>query len=107
VGFLDYKEMKARKRGLKYPWACPQIFQRMAVWWDGTLLPCNHDDDGLLALGNAGEAAVASCWNSEALSGLREKHRSGNAHEVRACDGCYLRDSEILKLMEREKEAAR
>lgn len=98
VGYLDYKEMKTKKKGIKYPWACPQIFQRMALWWDGTLLPCNHDDDGLLALGNVGDMTVEGGWNSPELSRLRETHRAGMGHEVPACNGCYLRDSEILKL---------
>lgn len=98
VGYLDYKEMKVKKRGIQYPWACPQIFQRMALWWDGTLLPCNHDDDGLLSLGNVKDIEVKSAWHSDFLNKLRETHKAGIAHEIPACDGCYLRDSEILKL---------
>lgn len=98
VGYLDYKEMKTKKKAIRYPWACPQIWQRMAIWWDGTLLPCNHDDDGLLALGNVGEVSVADAWLSPALEKIRQAHASGNAHEIPACDGCYLRDSEIIKL---------
>lgn len=46
--FIDYKEMKKKQLGIRCAWACPQLWQRMAVWWDGTILPCNHDDDGLL-----------------------------------------------------------
>ncbi|MBI4823529.1 MAG: radical SAM protein [Nitrospirae bacterium] len=102
VGYLDYKEMKVKKKDIKYPWACPQIFQRMAIWWDGTLLPCNHDDDGLLSLGNVNEMNVKDGWHSASLMKLRETHKNGMAHEVSACDGCYLRDSEILKLVGKE-----
>lgn len=98
VGFLDYKEMKVKKKGVKYPWACPQIWQRMAVWWDGTILPCNHDDDGVLAFGNIHEVSIKDLWRSSFLNDIRDKHRNGMAHTVPACDGCYLRDSEILKL---------
>jgi radical SAM protein with 4Fe4S-binding SPASM domain len=102
VGYLDYKDMKDKKKGRRYPWACPQIWQRMAVWWDGTLMPCNHDDDGRLALGNLNEITVKSGWNSPGLLALREAHKSGRAHEYEACDGCYLRDSETAKLMGKE-----
>ena len=98
VAFLDYKEMKDKKIGIKYPWACPQIWQRMAIWWDGTILPYNHDDDGLLALGNIKDMTLEEAWNSKELNSIREKHKNGLAHEVTACDGCYLRDSEISKL---------
>ena len=103
VGFLDYKEMKIKKRNIKYPWACPQIWQRMAIWWNGTILPCNHDDDGLLVLGNVRTSTIKEVWNSNKLNNIREMHKKGNAHEIQACDGCYLRDSEILKLQEKER----
>ncbi|MFA5148723.1 MAG: radical SAM protein [Candidatus Omnitrophota bacterium] len=100
VAFLDYKEMKVKKKGVKYPWACPQIWQRMAIWWDGTILPCNHDDDGLLALGNVSESSISEAWQSEELNRIREAHKNGLAHQIGACDGCYLRASEIAKLTE-------
>ena len=101
VGFLDCKEMKNKKTGLKYLWACPQIWQRMAIWWDGTILPCNHDDDGLLALGNVADVSIKETWHSNKLSNIRNIHKKGVAHKIKACDGCYLRDSEILKLKDR------
>jgi len=102
VGMLDYKEMKAKKKGLIYPWACPQIWQRMGIWWDGVIMPCNHDDEGGLALGNIKEMSIKQAWDSPQLSELRKTHRKGLGHLVKVCDGCYLRDSEILKLMEAE-----
>lgn len=101
VGSLDYKQMKEKRKGICYPWACPQIWQRMAIWWDGTILPCNHDDDGRLSLGNAKETAIKDAWQSKKLNKVREIHKNGLAHKISACDGCYLRDSEIMK----EKEA--
>jgi radical SAM protein with 4Fe4S-binding SPASM domain len=98
VALLDYKEMKDKRKGIEYPWACPQIWQRMAVWWDGTVLPCNHDDDGYLALGNVKDTTIRDAWNSASLNKVRQAHKEGLAHNIEACDGCYLRGSEILKL---------
>jgi radical SAM protein with 4Fe4S-binding SPASM domain len=98
VAFLDYKEMKEKKTGVRFPWACPQLWQRMAIWWDGTILPCNHDDDGLLALGNVRETTIENAWHSDRLNLIRKLHRQGDSHEVDACDGCYLRDSEVARL---------
>jgi radical SAM protein with 4Fe4S-binding SPASM domain len=104
VAFLDYKEMKEKKKGISYPWACPQLWQRMAIWWDGTILPCNHDDDGLLSLGNVSEISVGDAWKSENINRIREAHRNGMAHTIDACNGCYLRDSEINKLNVKTKK---
>lgn len=98
VAYLDYKEMKMKKLGVRSPWVCPQIWQRMAVWWDGTILPCNHDDDAALCLGNVNMMTIHEAWHSKRLNDLRNAHKNGRAHEVEACDGCYLRDSEIMKL---------
>ena len=103
IGFLDYKEMKNKKRGLKFSWACPQLWQRLAIWWDGTILPCNHDDQGLMALGNVNQVSISDCWRSAELAKIREFHKNGMSDQVAACDGCYLRDSEINKIKERDK----
>lgn len=103
VGYLDYKEMKDKKKGISCLWACPQIWQRMGVLWDGTILPCNHDDDGLLDLGKVSETTIKEAWDCEKLNNIRNFHKKGLAHRIPACDGCYLRNSEILKHSDGEK----
>jgi len=97
IAYLDYKEMKTKKTGIVNSWICPQIWQRMAVWWDGTILPCNHDDDALLSLGNAKKVSLKDAWNSMKMKSIRKMHKEAKAHLINACDGCYLRDSEINK----------
>lgn len=102
VAYLDYKEMKERKADKMFSWACPQMWQRMAVLWDGTILPCNHDDDAKLVLGKVGENSIYEAWNSSKLKEIREIHKRGDAHTINACNGCYLRDSEIYKLQSKD-----
>lgn len=101
VDFLDYKQMKGKRKEVSYPWACPQIWQRMAVWWDGTILPCNHDDEGLIALGNIDTMTIEQAWHSERIKNIRDMHKQGMSQAITACDGCYLRDSEIMKILEK------
>ncbi|MHC1791203.1 radical SAM/SPASM domain-containing protein [Solidesulfovibrio sp.] len=108
VSVLDYKEESdaaARLAHFAYPWACPQLWQRMTVWWDGTILPCNEDDQGRQALGNVKDMTIAQAWKDEKLEAMRRLHRQGQAHQLPACDGCYLRDSQIKRL-QREETAA-
>lgn len=101
IGFISYQErIKVKKRGVCYPWACSQVWQRLAVFCDGTISACNHDEDGLLSLGNIRETTIKKVWNAGPLNRIRGLHRKGMAHLVRACDNCYLRDSEIRKLTE-------
>lgn len=98
VSLLEYQEMKTKKLGVKFPWACPQLWQRMGVWWDGNISPCNHDYDSQILLGNIKDTTIKKAWNSEKLNRIRCLHKEGKAHEAVACDGCYLRDSEIIKI---------
>lgn len=72
-------------------------------FWVGTILPCNHDDDALLALGNVHNVTIEEAWYSEKLNSIRNIHKKGLAHKISACNGCYLRDNEIIRLMEKEK----
>lgn len=99
VAYLDFQDMSQRKKGLAYPWACPQIWQRMAVLWDGTILPCNHDYQQILVLGNARDMAIKDAWHSEKLEHVRRLHKSGDSVKAPVCDGCFLRDSEIRKVI--------
>ena len=93
VAFLDYKDMDVKNKGIISSWKCPQLWQRMAVLWDGTISPCNHDDELLISLGNVNNISIKKCWNSDKIIKLREIHKLGKSHKIKACNGCYLRGS--------------
>jgi len=97
VSYLDYREMKEKKYGIISDWACFELWHRMCIFFDGTIVPCNHDDDALLKLGDANYDSIKECWNSKELNKIRNLHLQGLAHNIKACDGCYLRNSEITK----------
>ena len=95
VAFLDYKDMGIKNKGIVSSWSCPQLWQRMSVLWDGTIFPCNHDDECLISLGNIDDISIKECWNSNKLEYLRKMHKNKLAHKIEACDGCFLRNSLI------------
>ena len=101
VAFLDYEDINIKK-GIRHPWACPQIWQRMAILCDGTLLPCNKDFDNLLSLGNIQHNSIKDSWHSERLNNIRQIHRQGEAFKISVCDTCQLRNSAIMMLNERK-----
>ncbi len=107
VAYLDFQEMSIIRKGVVSKWTCPQIWQRMQIWWDGTLKPCNRDFEGLLSLGNIRELNIKASWTSDFLNHIRQKHQQGSAHLIDACDGCYLRDSQIKKLIKEEEDDSR
>jgi radical SAM protein with 4Fe4S-binding SPASM domain len=88
-------------RGLVADWACPFLWQRIAILWDGTLLPClmhGVSDFNLMALGNVKEISIKETWQSEKATQYRELHKSGQAHKLEACDRCSYRAMELEKL---------
>ncbi|KQC04403.1 MAG: hypothetical protein APR53_03395 [Methanoculleus sp. SDB] len=101
VGFLDMKDEEGNPdhRGRIYPWACPQLWQRMTITWEGTILPCVHDIYEWMSFGNIQEITIREAWNSAREAGYREVHRRGKAHEIPACDRCPLRENEVRKLL--------
>ena len=57
---------------------CGDLFERMYIWWDGTVNPCDVDYKSTLALGNVKIETIKEIWNGKAYSELREAHLSGS-----------------------------
>jgi len=88
-------------RGLVADWACPFLWQRMVILWDGTLLPClmhGVSSFNLMSLGNVSEVSIKEMWQEKKVSQYREHHRSGQAHKLKTCDRCSYRAMELEKL---------
>lgn len=103
ISYLDARNEGPQfdHRGRVAAWACPFLWQRMTILWDGTLLPClmhGVPDFDLLAHGNVHSMSIEEAWNGERERMYRELHRSGRAHELEACDRCSFRASELDKL---------
>ena len=100
VAVIAYKEMSHQVYGLKGEgWACPQLWQRMSVLFDGTILPCNHlDREKFHTFGNVKEKRLFDVWHGEEMTYMRDRHMEGGSHLVGACDGCSLRTTELSLL---------
>ncbi len=110
VSYLDAREESGRDYhcgqsksliSLKGDWACPFLWQRMMVLWDGTVFPClihGVKDAQAMALGNAKVASLYEMWHSEAFGLYRDIHKSGRSHEIVACTQCSYRMMELKKL---------
>lgn len=103
VSFIDLREEgpDIDHRGKVCPWACPFLWQRMTILWDGTLLPClahGVKDHSGLVLGKVQGVSIKEMWLSGRVQKMRELHMSGQAHEIPECDECSYRALEIKKL---------
>jgi radical SAM protein with 4Fe4S-binding SPASM domain len=112
VAYLDMRREGPEDdhRGQVANWACPMLWQRMAVLWDGVLLPClmhGVADFALMALGNVRQVEIKEMWLGKREEHFRELHRAGRAHELEACDRCSYRGMELEKMRLREAGARR
>lgn len=56
---------------------CDFPWRRVVVAWDGKVLPCCHDYDAKVSLGNVAEQSLVSIWNGEKMLALRQEFISG------------------------------
>ncbi len=97
IAMIDYKDESVRNLDLRGKWACPQLWQRMTIEWDGTVLGCNNDDPRNINLGNAWDRSIWDCWHDSLLMDIRRLHMSGESHKVEDCNGCPWRTAQFEK----------
>lgn len=67
---------------------CDKPWTSVTVLWDGTVVPCCFDFDGILALGNLATEALDDIWRGERARDLRRAHRDGDLQCVTLCAKC-------------------
>lgn len=100
VAYLDMKSEADNPdhRGIVFDWACPMLWQRMTITWDGKILPCIHDIFEWDSFGKINDISIKEAWTSSKENRFRDLHREGKAHDIPRCDRCPYRESEIRKL---------
>lgn len=73
------KELSALGHVRKYPpsMPCPFPWQYMVVQWNGDVVPCCRDYNGILKLGNVADASLKEIWNGEKYQEFRQKIATG------------------------------
>ena len=82
-------------------WHCEQLWQRLFVLADGTVIPCcagiDYKEDKIYSVGNANTQSISEIWNSQKLRVMREVHRAGNSHAFEMCRKCRIRKYVVKK----------
>jgi radical SAM protein with 4Fe4S-binding SPASM domain len=81
---------------------CPQLWQRLAIAWDGTVYPCVGDNACREPLGNVNNTRIYNIWHGERLNYLREKHSKYEADDIDLCLHCDL--NKIPKIINNYKK---
>ena len=67
---------------------CENLWDRMYVWFDGKVNPCDADYKSYLSYGSAKEYDLKKLWNNKVISKTREQHTQKNRNEINPCDRC-------------------
>jgi radical SAM protein with 4Fe4S-binding SPASM domain len=67
---------------------CTFLWQALAIFWDGTILPCPQDFFGNYELGNVRESTLAEVWNNDRLVALRQKILARDFEGLPTCAQC-------------------
>lgn len=82
------KTVLSRINSLKRP-LCKDLFKYMVVLANGDAVPCYHDYECKLIMGNVLEASLKEVWEGEKYNELRILHLQGGFDEVNPCRECY------------------
>ena len=77
--------LREHKRTGRRP--CSQLWQRLSVYWDGTVNACCNDFDGFLTIGRIDKDHLQDLWHGKDVSELRERHKRCDFQGL-VCDEC-------------------
>ena len=90
VAFTNYSPWESSydnpKNEIKTP--CTELWQRMFIWQDGKVNPCDYDYKSILSKWNIKDDSIKSIWNSEIYNELRKKHLDNMRSQVEPCARC-------------------
>ena len=67
---------------------CEQLWDRMYVWFDGKVNPCDADYKSKLSFGNLKNSSIKDVWNNKQIELLRESHICGSRSNYDPCNKC-------------------
>ena len=67
---------------------CRVLFDRLYVWCDGKVNPCEDDYMSKLAIGNACQSSLKDLWQGPEMMRLRIAHLTGKKNACYPCNGC-------------------
>tara|TARA_B100001971_G_scaffold184043_1_gene182422 strand:- start:996 stop:2165 length:1170 start_codon:yes stop_codon:yes gene_type:complete len=69
---------------------CENLWDRMYIWFDGKVNPCDADYKSYLSYGNVNEFSIKKLWNSKIIKNIRNKHTTNQRSEIDPCNKCAV-----------------
>lgn len=86
------KSLRPEGDPVRPPVVCDKPWTSVTVLWDGRVVPCCFDYDGLETLGDLGQQSLDEIWRGEPLVRLRDAHRRGALEDIPLCASCTDKD---------------
>ncbi len=67
---------------------CEMLWDRMYIWFDGKVNPCDADYKSYLSYGNVNEYSIKKLWNNHIIKNIRNKHTANQRSEIDPCNKC-------------------
>jgi len=67
---------------------CPFPWQYLVVQWNGDVVPCCRDYNGVNVVGNVADKSLKEIWNGPAEHRIREQLRTGDYDDNELCRAC-------------------
>lgn len=82
--------------------SCPQLYQRIVVGADGSVMMCSNDEENSHIIGDANKQTIYEIWHGDALNKVRELHKKSDGYKnLDVCKRCYLpRATEVSETSE-------
>lgn len=74
-GMENNLAMSAREIGGMKKAPCPQLWQRLSVYWNGDVTVCCSDYNGFLTVGSIKDSTINELWHCNKLEDLRKRHK--------------------------------
>ncbi len=67
---------------------CESLWDRMYVWFDGKVNPCDADYKSYLSYGNFNNDSIKNIWSGKKIKELREEHLNKKRNKINPCNRC-------------------
>jgi radical SAM protein with 4Fe4S-binding SPASM domain len=68
--------------------SCKNLWERLAIAWNGDVILCCLDVDGSHLIGNMNKNTISEMWNSPKLNHIKDFHLAGRIGEINLCKYC-------------------
>ena len=107
VAFDDMYDMSLGSKGsfpaVEKEFACPQLWHRLFVNWNGNITLCCGDTYNQEIVGNLNHDNMEGIWKNRKLMAFRKLHLDGRSGDMKICDGCGLRGAVLRRMINERK----